>query len=111
MFHLGQDLRQGWRGLIKSPGFTIAAILVMALGIGANSAIFSVVSNVLMRPLPFHEPEKVVQVWHIPPPKSFPGMTRFSVSISVAPLKRRTPVSASQATVPSENKSLAGVAR
>ena len=80
MLHLGQDLRQGWRGLIKSPGFTIAAILVMALGIGANSAIFSVVSNVLMRPLPFHEPEKVVQVWHIPPPKSFPGMTRFSVS-------------------------------
>jgi len=80
MTHLAQDLRHGLRGLIKSPGFTIAAILVMALGIGANSAIFSVVSTILLRPLPFQEPDKLVQVWHIPPPKSFPGMTRFSVS-------------------------------
>jgi putative ABC transport system permease protein len=75
-----QDVRFGLRQLAKSPGFAAVAIVTLALGIGANTAIFSVVNGILLRPLQFPEPEKLVRVWHVPPAKSFPGMTRFSVS-------------------------------
>jgi len=80
MLNLLPDLKHGLRVLLKNPGFTAAAIIVLALGIGANTAIFSVVNAVLLRPLPFRDSARLVQVWHVPPAKSFPDMPQFSVS-------------------------------
>jgi predicted permease len=75
-----RDIRFGVRALVHSPIFTVVTVLSLALGIGANTAIFSVVNGLLLRPLPYPESEQIVDVWHTPPQQSFPGLDRFSVS-------------------------------
>src|SRR5215213_2177883 len=60
---LFQDMRYGIRTFLRSPGFTAVAILSLALGIGANTSIFSVINAVLLRPLPYQNPEHLLQVF------------------------------------------------
>ncbi|HEU4832836.1 MAG TPA: ABC transporter permease [Pyrinomonadaceae bacterium] len=72
---LVKDIRYGIRGLLRRPGFTVIALITLALGIGANTAIFSVVNAVLLRPLPFHKPEELVIVWEDATFAGFPHNT------------------------------------
>src|SRR5438128_9063467 len=74
MAKLLQDLRYGLRMLAKKPGFTAVAVLTLALGIGANTAIFSVVNEVLLRPLPFREPSRLIALGEGIPGMGYPKM-------------------------------------
>ncbi len=74
---LRQDLTIGLRRLVKAPSFSLLAILILALGIGANSAIFSVLNAVVLQPLPYPEPDRLVQMWESAPAR---GWDYFAVS-------------------------------
>src|SRR5215211_307761 len=64
---LAQDIRYGARVLIKHKAFTVVAVITLALGIGANTAIFSVVNELLLRPLPYREADRIVMLWEVTP--------------------------------------------
>lgn len=67
-----QDLKYGLRMLAHSPGFTITAVLTLALGVGANTAIFSVINATLLARLPYSQPDRIVMVWEHHPSRGFP---------------------------------------
>src|ERR1043165_397451 len=68
-----QDLNHSVRLFLRSPGFTVTAIAALALGIGANSAIFSVVNAVLLKPVPFPDPDRLIMFVNTGPQGEFPG--------------------------------------
>ncbi len=73
-----QDLRAIYRAFSKSPVFAATAILTLAIGIGASTAMFSIVNAVLLQPLPFREPDDLVQLWEADPSE---GKQQFGVSV------------------------------
>jgi putative ABC transport system permease protein len=67
-----QDVRFGWRLLRRTPGFTVAAVLALAVGVGATTAIFTVIDRVVLRPLPFADPDRLAMVWETNDAKGLP---------------------------------------
>jgi putative ABC transport system permease protein len=104
---LWQDLRYGLRMLLKNPGFTIVAVIALALGIGANSAIFSVVNTVLLSPLPYKEPERLVMVWEDRSARGFPRDT--PAAANYIDWRDQNQVFESMAAIANESFNLTGV--
>jgi len=75
-----RDVRHGVRVLLDSPGFSVSAVAILGLGIGANAAIFSIVNGVVLRPLGYPDSSRIVRVWHTPPREQFAGTATFWVS-------------------------------
>jgi len=73
---LWQDLCYGTRIMLKKPGFSLVVILTLALGIGVNTAIFSVVYSVLLRPLPYEAPEQLMAVYSLSSSRNFTSLVR-----------------------------------
>ena len=100
-----QNLRFALRMLRKSPGFTFAAVLTLALGIGANTAIFSVVNGVLLRPLPYRDPGSLLLLW-----EGTPNLPRASLSFpNLRDYASRNSTLASVAGFRSDTRDLTGV--
>src|SRR5215469_8837029 len=95
MTNIGQDLRFGARMLARSPGFTAVAVLSLALGIGANTAIFSLVDAILLTPLNFQDPNRLCVIWEDASSIGFP---------------RNTPAPANYADWKSQNQSFETIA-
>jgi Flavivirus envelope glycoprotein M len=70
MVDLAKQIRQVSRGLLRSPGFTFTAVATMALSIGAITTMFGVIEAVLLRPLPYHDPARLVMLWFAVPSRS-----------------------------------------
>ena len=78
-----RDLRHAARGLVRSASFTIVAVATLAIGIGATTAVFSVVDGVLLKPLPYPKPDRLVSVWHDAP--GAPGLTAVAGGLQMSP--------------------------
>ena len=74
MHDLLRDMRHTFRRLVRTPGFTAATVVTLALGIGANTAIFSVINGVLLKPLPFPAPDRLIGVWQSAPGVNIPDL-------------------------------------
>jgi len=86
------DLKFVFRQLLKNPGFTAVAVLTLALGIGANTAIFSVVNGVLLKPLPYPEPDRLIMIFESNPKEARPSSVslRRTLSIGVRRIRSST---------------------
>jgi hypothetical protein len=79
MFDLTRDVRHAARRLTRTPMFTVATSITLALGIGANTAIFSIINGALLKPLPFPEPDRLVGLW-----QTAPGVNITDLNASIA---------------------------